>query len=189
MATNPPSRPPALTIDSNVLIAICSKEAGRHALAHAELMSDASRGFEFFAPGYIVGECLYVLCRKLEVDRTLTPAEHAAAVADLSTYMGMILPPPSGEASLVNRAEQIRSGYGCSRSADAIFIALAEQLAATRPTRLLTFDTGFKNRASRNAPTVDVHELMPPAAGAVTAAAPPPAPPSPATPPGSPTSP
>ena len=128
MATVPPSKPPCLTIDSNVLIAICAKEAGRHTLAHAELTAYATQGYQFYAPGYILGECLYVLCRKLEVDRTLTPAEHAAAVADLSTYMGMILPPPNGEASLVIRAEQIRSGYGCSRSADGIFIALAEEL-------------------------------------------------------------
>jgi predicted nucleic acid-binding protein len=189
MAANPSTRPPALVIDSTVLIAIYSKEAGRHTLAHAELTSYASLGYEFFAPGHVVAECLYVLCRKPEVDRTLTPAEHAAAVADLGTYMGMILPPPSGDASLIHRAEQIRSGYGCSRSADAIFIALAEQLAATRPTRLLTFDTGFKNQASRNAPTVDVHELIPLAAGAATAPAPPPTPPSPAAPTGSPPSP
>ncbi len=141
MATSPPSSPPCLTIDSNVLIAICSKEAGRHVLAHAELASYATRGYEFYAPGYIVGECLYVLCRKLEVDRSITPAEHAAAVVDLSTYMRMILPPPSGEASLVTRAEQIRSGFGCSRSADGLFIALAEELTASRTTELLTFDS------------------------------------------------
>ena len=77
-------------IDSNVLIAICSKEAGRHAAAHAELTSYATRGYEFYAPGSILGECLYVLCRKVDVDRSITPAEHASAVADLSTYMGMI---------------------------------------------------------------------------------------------------
>ncbi len=92
MATIPPTKPPCLTIDSNILIAICSKEAGRHTLAHDELMSYASQGYEFYAPGYILGECLYVLCRKLEVDGTLTPSEHAAAITDLSTYMGMILP-------------------------------------------------------------------------------------------------
>jgi hypothetical protein len=44
MAANPSIRPPALVIDSTVLIAICSKEAGRQTLAHAELTSDTSRG-------------------------------------------------------------------------------------------------------------------------------------------------
>lgn len=160
MATDPPSNPPCLTIDSNVLIAICAKEAGRHAIAHAELTAYATQGYELYAPGYILGECLYVLCRKLELDGTLTLTEHAAAVADLSTYMGMILPPPNGEAALVIRAEEIRSGYGCSRSADGIFIALAEELSNTRTCKLLTFDTGIKNQANANAPTVDVHELV-----------------------------
>ena len=173
MATVPPSNPPCVTIDSNVLIAICAKEAGRHTLAHAELTAYANQGYDFYAPGYILGECLYVLCRKLEVDGTLTPVEHAAAIADLSTYMGMILPPPNGEASLVIRAEKIRSGYGCSRSADGIFIALAEELAATRTCKLLTFDTGFKNQASTNAPTVDVQELATPATGTPPPATPP----------------
>ncbi|MGO9599350.1 MAG: type II toxin-antitoxin system VapC family toxin [Isosphaeraceae bacterium] len=173
MATVSPSKQPCLTVDSNVLIAICAKEAGRHTLAHAELTAYATQGYEFYAPGLILGECLYVLCRKLELDGTLTPAEHAAAVADLSTYMGMILPPPNGEASLVIRAEQIRSGYGCSRSADGIFLALAEELAATRTCRLLTFDTGFKGQARTNAPIVDVHELVTPATGTPPPASPP----------------
>jgi predicted nucleic acid-binding protein len=172
-----------LTIDSNVLIAICAKEAGRHTLAHAELTAYAAQGYEFYAPGYILGECLYVLCRKLEVDGTLTLTEHAAAVADLSTYMGMILPPPNGEASLVIRAEQIRGGFGCGRSADGIFIALAEELASTRTCKLLTFDTGFKNQARANAPTVDVHELVAPAAGTPSPTVPPASPPPASTPP------
>jgi predicted nucleic acid-binding protein len=180
MATSPSSSPPCLTIDSNILIAICSKEAGRHVLAHAELTSYATRGYEFYAPGYIAGECLYVLCRKLEVDRSITPAEHAAAVADLSTYLRMILPPPNGEASLVARAEQMRSGFGCSRSADGLFIALAEELTASRTTELLTFDTGIPNQVRRNAPTVSVRLLPTVMAGAVVA---PPAPTFPTTPP------
>lgn len=183
MATVPPSKPPCLTIDSSVLIAICAKEVGRHTLAHAELTAYATQGYEFYAPGYILGECLYVLCRKLESDGTLTPTEHAAAVADLSTYMSVILPPPNGEASLVIRAEQIRSGYGCSRSADGIFLALAEDLATTRTCKLLTFDTGFTNQANTNAPTVDVHELVTSPTGTPPPATPPTPPPPAATPP------
>jgi predicted nucleic acid-binding protein len=180
MATSPPTSSPCITIDSNVLIAICSKEAGRHVQAHAELTRYATRGYEFYAPGYILGECLYVLCRKLEVDRSITPAEHAAAIADLSTYMRMILPPPNGEASLVIRAEQIRSGFGCSRSAGGLFIALAEELTASRTTELLTFDTGIPNQARGNAPTVSVRVLPTVVA---SAAAPPPATTLPTTPP------
>ena len=70
-------------------------------------------------PGVVVAECLYVLCKKRE-DNTLSPTEHAAAVSDLGTSMGMILPPPQGDRSLIARAEQRRSGYGCSRSADGL---------------------------------------------------------------------
>ena len=91
-------------------------------------MNYASRGYQFFAPGCIVSECLYVLAEKVDRDKTLTPPEHAAALADLCTYMGMLLPPPSGDFSLTARSEQIRSGYGASRSADGVFIALAEEL-------------------------------------------------------------
>jgi predicted nucleic acid-binding protein len=91
MATSPPSNPPCVIVDSNVLIAICCKEAGRHALADAELVSYASRGYQFLAPGCIVSECLYVLAEKVDRHKTLTPAEHAAALADLCTYMGMFL--------------------------------------------------------------------------------------------------
>jgi predicted nucleic acid-binding protein len=180
MATSSPTSPPCLTIDSNILIAICSKEVGRHTLADAELTSYAMRGYEFYAPGYIVGECLYVLCRKLEVDRSITPAEHAVAVADLSTYMKMILPPPNGEASLVTRAEEIRGGFGCSRSADGLFIALAEELTASRTTELLTFDAGIPSQTRRHAPTVAVR-VLPTVVGSAVAT--PPATAFPSTPP------
>ena len=61
MAANPSTRPPALVIDSTVLIAICSKELSRHTPAHTELTSYASLGHEFFPPGHVVADCLYVL--------------------------------------------------------------------------------------------------------------------------------
>ncbi len=67
MATSPPSDPPCLIIDSNILIAIGCKEAGRHALADAGLVSYASRGFQFFAPACILSECLYVLAEKVDM--------------------------------------------------------------------------------------------------------------------------
>jgi predicted nucleic acid-binding protein len=183
MAASTPGNSPCVVIDSNVLIAICCKEAGRHALADAELVSYASRGCQFFAPGCIVIECLYVLAEKVDRHKTLTPAEHAAALADLCTYMGMLSPPPSGDFSLTARSEQIRSGYGASRSADGIFIALAEELAATRSAELLTFDTELPKQASKNAPTVSVRVLTtvpstaPPPSAAPTGGSPPATPP------------
>jgi len=185
MATRPASNPPCVTIDSNVLIAISCKEVGRHALADAELANYATNGYEFFAPGCIVSECLYVLAEKVDRHKTLTPSEHAAALADLCTYMGMLLPPPSGDFSLTSRAEQIRSGYGASRSADGIFIALAEQLTASRVTEILTFDSDLSKQAMKNAPTVSVRVLTPIApSSASPAVAPGATPPPPTTPPG-----
>ncbi len=73
--------------------------------------------------------------------------------------MNSVLPPPSGDKRLIRRAEQIGAGYGCSRSADGIYLALAEQLSQTMPTILLTFDTGMPNQAAKNAPSVNVQVL------------------------------
>jgi predicted nucleic acid-binding protein len=173
MAMATPSNPPCLTLDANILIALCAKEVDKFSVADAELNDYASKGYIFYAPGVIIDECLYVLCKKLMDDGSLTPAEHAAAVADLCAYMGMISPPPNGDASLIARAEQIRSGYGCSRSADGIYIALAEELSAIRTTEFLTFDGDTRNQALRNAPTVSVRLLSPVPAGSP----PPPGPP------------
>ena len=92
--------------------------------------------------------------------------------------MGMLLPPPSGDFSLTARSEQIRSGYGASRSADGIFIALAEELTATRATEVLTFDTELSKQARKNAPTVTVRALSTQGPGAPTS---PPTPPPPTT--------
>ena len=71
-----------------------------------------------------------------------------------------ILPSPRGDASLITRAEEVRSGYGCSRSADGIYIALAEDLSKTGPTKLLTFDQDLENQVKQNAPTVSVHLIV-----------------------------
>jgi predicted nucleic acid-binding protein len=160
MATAAMSNPPHLTIDANVLIALCSKEVDKYAIAYKELTQYAQAGYQFYAPGVIIAESLFVLCKKLE-DKSLSPASHAAAVADLCAYMGMILPPPNGDSSLIARAEQIRQGYGCSRSADGLYIALTEELATKGVTEILTFDGGMENQAKANAPTVKVRVLVP----------------------------
>jgi len=160
MAMMPASQPPSLTIDANVLIALCAKERDKHAIADAELTQCAQAGYRFYAPGVVVAECLYVLCKKLE-DNTLSRTDHAAAVADLGTYMGMILPPPQGDRSLIARAEQIRSGYGCSRSADSLYVALTEELSGAGPAELLTFDAGLQNQVRANAPSVVIRLLVP----------------------------
>jgi predicted nucleic acid-binding protein len=120
-----------------------------------------SLGYAFFAPGVLVSETLFALCRMLENDKTLTAAEHRQAVADFHALLSFISPPPQGEISLVLRAEAIRGNYTCYRSADGLYIALAEELAQTRTTILLTLDEGMQKQAAKNAPGVTVQWITP----------------------------
>jgi hypothetical protein len=60
-----------------------------------------------YAPRVMIAESLFVLCKKLE-DNSLSATDHAAVVADLSTYMGMIVP-PSNQPSRGPGAQLIRS--------------------------------------------------------------------------------
>ena len=85
--------------------------------------------------------------------------EYDAAVVAFEVLMNIIQPPLSGEVSLVRRGYKIGDSYGCSRSADAVYLALAEELTKIRPTVLLTFDQGVPNQAAKNAPTVTVEVL------------------------------
>jgi predicted nucleic acid-binding protein len=160
MAPATANNPLRLTIDANVLIALCSKEIDKYAIAHNELTRYAYAGYQFYAPGVVIAEALFVLCKKLEEHR-LSASDHAASVVDLCAYMSMILPPPNGDRALVARAEQIRQGYGCSRSADGLYIALTEALAAGGTSEVLTFDGGMVNQAKASAPTVKVRLLLP----------------------------
>lgn len=148
----------AVVIDGSVAIAISASETGRDQKASAELVRYATADYAFYAPGVIVAETLYVLCGKLQ-QGLLTLAEHAQAVSDFQTLMTKILPPPSGEAAIILRAEAMRSGYGCSRSADGIYIALAEELTKSMPTVVLTFDQSMGKQAASHAPTVNVELL------------------------------
>jgi predicted nucleic acid-binding protein len=108
----------------------------------------------------LLSETLYVLCGKIQ-SGALTPATHALALNLLQNYLPDISPTPNGDFSLAARAEAIRQGYGCSRSADGLYIALAEALTQQGPTELLTFDRGMVKQAAQNAPTVKVNLLIP----------------------------
>ncbi len=158
MATILPISISCVVIDASTMIALCAKEPQRYLTAKAEIESYARAGSIFHAPNVIVSESLYALRRKL-TDGALTLSEHAQAVQSLRVRMAAILPPAGGEAGLILRADQICSGYGCSRSADALYIALAEELSQTYTTRLLTFDRDLPKQAARNAPSVNIHLL------------------------------
>jgi predicted nucleic acid-binding protein len=157
----PPSSslPGAVVIDANVVIALCAKEMDKEPLALAEMARYSSRGYQFYAPGVLIAEVLYVLCGK-EQSGTLASADYARAITELENLASGILPPPQGEAVLVHRAAAIRMSYGCSRASDSIYLALAEELTQTRPTVLLTFDQGIPNQATKNTPTVTVQVLI-----------------------------
>lgn len=158
MVSSTPSNPGALVIDANVTIALAAKETGRETKALAEMARYAQLGYVWFAPGVLIAETLYILCGKRQRGE-LSVADYATAILGFQTTMTSIHPPPNGDRALIVRAEQIGAGYGCSRSADGLYIALAEELAQTRPTVLLTFDQDMPNQAAQNAPTVTVQVL------------------------------
>jgi len=144
-----------VVLDASFVIAYCSKEPDTYTKADAKLSTDYASGVTFFAPGALIQECLYVFCKKA-FNGQLNPADHAIAVDNLIVFLQAIKPPPSGDFSLTGRSEQIRKSYACSRTADSIYLALTEQLAATGPAEIVTFDAQLENQAKKNAPSVNV---------------------------------
>lgn len=147
-----------VVVDANVMIAICAKEQIKQVAAKNAIEDYVVKGWFFSAPGVIVAEVMYILCLKLQ-DGSLTTALYEKAVENFFDYATNFLPPPNGEAALIKRAKEIRQSYGCSRSSDSLYIALAEELATSHNVELLTFDTGFINQAAKNAPAVKVNLL------------------------------
>lgn len=161
MTTTPPSSlPPAIVLDASVVVSVTAREATTEAKANAEIARYLASGYVFFAPGLLVAETLYVLCGKL-AQADLTAAEHARALLDFQSLLSFVLPPPNGDFSLMLRAEAIRGSYTCRRSADGIYIALAEELALTRQTTLLTLDIDMPKQARNQAPAVKVQVITP----------------------------
>ena len=107
----------------------------------------------------IVSECLYVLCRKLE-NREINEGEHRSAILALVAFIAAIDPPPTGDRTLVRRAEEIRGVRSCRHSADGIYLALAEELATKTITEVVTFDNGMKSRATANSLVMQVKVLQ-----------------------------
>jgi predicted nucleic acid-binding protein len=147
----------AVVVDVNILISICTKEPS-NSTADAALSTYASQGAVFHAPNVIVAEFLYVLCQKLE-NGILTETEYEKAFTAFKKQMAATCTPPNGDMPLLDRARQIQSGYGCSRSADCLYIAYAEELAKTGAAELLTFDKGAINQVAKHAPAVKVNLL------------------------------
>lgn len=153
-----PSSAGAVVIDANVLISLCTKEPLTFTRADAAFNNYAQKGWTYYAPNVIVAEAMFVICRKLQ-DGQLTDIEHAESIEFLQDYLALITMPNGGDASLLPRAEEVRSGYGCTRSADGLYIALAEELAKQGPAEILTLDEGYVNQVAKDAPSVKVNLL------------------------------
>jgi predicted nucleic acid-binding protein len=148
-----------VTVDANIAIALSCKERDKYDEALQVLTKYAEEGRKFYAPGVLIGEVLFVLCKKL-MENLLSNDEHSAAILEFVSLMDMISPPPDGDRSIISRAEQIRGNYGCARSADGLYIALAEQLANDKSADLLTYDAGMVNQA-KSISVVHVNLLKP----------------------------
>lgn len=153
-----PNNPDAVVVDANILISLCIKEPATFTKAQTAFNDYGKNGFDFYAPNVIVAEVLYVLCQKLQTG-LITHAKYDEAIEFFKDYMTLISTPTGGDAPLIERAKEIQSGYGCSRSADSLYIALTEALASDGAAELLTLDAGFVNQAAKNAPSVKVNLL------------------------------
>ena len=149
----------SVVVGANTAVAIAAKEAGTVVMAKAAITQYVNNGYSYFAPGVIVSEALYALRNQL-TNALLTASELNQSVSDFEALMTNVLPPPNGDASLILRADQISVGYGASCSANALYIALADELSQTYPTYLLTFARDLTKQGAQNAPSVAVHLLL-----------------------------
>lgn len=151
------STPNDIVVDANVLIAICSKEQDTYPLADAAFDQYAQNGWEFLAPNIVVTEVLFALCVKLQ-SGAITQAEYDQAI-ELFRDLMQIITTPDNEASLIQRAVEIRGSYDCKRTSDGLYIAFAEELGRTRVAAIVTFDKGFKNQIANAMPAVSLNLL------------------------------
>ena len=98
------SSPTAVVVDSNVLISIYSKETS-HSIAGQALADHAAKGSAFYAPGVVVAEVLFVLCRKLS-DGTLIASAYDEAIDILKDYLAVMLQPAAWRHSLGPTSER-----------------------------------------------------------------------------------
>lgn len=151
------NNPGAVVIDANILISICAKEP-HQAIAENALADYANNGWVFYAPGAILTEVPFVLCKKHQ-NGLLSEVKYREAITAFNDYMQTILPSPQGDIRFILRAEEIRQGYSCLHTTDAFYLALTEELAQSGAAEFVTFDKRAVNVAAQNAPTVKVNLL------------------------------
>ena len=99
---------------------------------------------------------LYILCQKHQ-GGTLPDKAYKEAIENFQDQMKAVT--TISDATLIKRTFEIQQSYGCSRSADSIYIALAEYLAKSHTVEIVTFDGGLVNHVAKNAPSVKVNVL------------------------------
>jgi len=149
-----------VVIDASTLIGLCAEEPRKVQQIIDALEQYFIQGCTLYAPHLIVMEALYILCKK-ESEGSLTQEQHQQAIVKLQTTLSTVLPPPNGDASLIARSAQLRQGYECRRSADSIYLALAEELSTLGAVELLTFDQGQAAQATAILPQISVKLLTP----------------------------
>ncbi len=148
----------AVVVDANIFVSLCTKEQATYSQSLAAFNHYSQQGWHFYAPHVVVSEVMFVLCKKLQ-DGMITSSEHTQAIQYFKRYLSSVYRPTGGDGSHIDRANQIISGYGCSRAADCLYIALAEEMSKAGPADFLTFDKGAVNQIQRNAPKVNVNLL------------------------------
>lgn len=153
------SKAPAAVLDASFVVGFCAKEANKFVGIQAKLDFYAANGWELYAPGVLSGEVMYALCKK-RTEQGMPEKDYDDAVLVFTALMQDILPPPRGEVAILARANEIQDGYGCSRTSDSFYIALAEHLQTLGTAELATTDAGMKTQAQSKAPSVIV-DLLP----------------------------
>ena len=146
-------------LDASFIVGFCAKEPNKFPGIKAKLDFYAMNGWLLFAPGVVSGEVMYAFCKK-RTEEGMPDDEYRNAVAVFAELMKDIHPPPDGEASLIGQVEEIQEGYGCSRTSDGFYLALAERLQTVASVELATTDAGMKKQAQAKAPSVIV-QLLP----------------------------
>ncbi|MCC6328311.1 MAG: type II toxin-antitoxin system VapC family toxin [Acidobacteria bacterium] len=154
---NQSNSPGIVVVDASVIVSIVSKETSTHVATEEILNRYTIDGAEFFAPNVVISEVLFALCQKA-ANGILSEAGHQKAVNAFQDILaGISL--ANDEAGLISRAIEIRASYGCSRSSDSLYIALAERLAGNNSVEIFTLDAGMTNQAAKNAPSVVVRSI------------------------------
>lgn len=114
-------------VDATVAVAISAKEAGREQRAVTELSRYSANGRQFYAPGVLSSETLYVLCGKGQ-SGVLTVAEYVQAVIDLENLMRGTLPPPMARRHSLALRSPFRAGTGAAGRRECLAVYESDQI-------------------------------------------------------------